>query len=370
MIKLAKPTIDKLEINAVVNILRTGNLVQGKYVQEFEDLLASQLGVRHVVVVSSGTAALHLAILVLGIGPGDEVIVPDFTFPATANVVALTGAIPVPVDIDPLTYNINPDLIAQNLTVRTKAILPVHLFGQSAAMKSIRSLARKHQLKVIEDAACAIGAVHHGHPCGCWGDLACFSFHPRKIITTGEGGAIATNNSTYAKQLRLLRNHGMEVIKSKGVIDFVLPGFNYRMTDFQAALGIEQMNKLDRIIAGRQQIARFYDQHLSGVNGVFIPTIAKNNNHVYQSYVVRLDTSINRAKVISFLKAHGIEATIGTYALHCTSFYKRQRQFTKVSLPVSKLSVNQTLTLPFHGELTNKDLKYIVDMLKQAIHEG
>ena len=209
MIRLIIPEIGDEEVQAVSAVLRSGYLVQGKHVEDFEHRVAAFVGVKHAVAVSSGTAALHVALAALDIGPGDDVLVPDFTFPATANVVALLGATPVLVDVDPATFNTTADLLRPAITPRTKAIMPVHLFGQPAEMQPILDLAAEHGLAVVEDAACALGALYHGRPCGSLGQLGCFSFHPRKVITTGEGGMIVTDDDALAERLRLLRNHGM-----------------------------------------------------------------------------------------------------------------------------------------------------------------
>ncbi|MCP4215992.1 MAG: DegT/DnrJ/EryC1/StrS family aminotransferase, partial [bacterium] len=243
MIKLAKPYIPEEAIKNVVDVLRSGNLVQGKYAKEFEISLCDYLDVPHAVVVSSGTAALHLALIALGIKESDEVIVPAFTFPATANVVELVGAKPVFVDINLSDFCIDTSNIEAKITAKTKAIMPVHEFGQAAKMDDIIALVKKYNLKLVEDAACALGTEFDNQKVGTFGELGCFSFHPRKAITTGEGGVIVTRSAELAEKLRVLRNHGISA--KNGTIDFIAAGLNYRMTDFQAALGLGQMKSLE-----------------------------------------------------------------------------------------------------------------------------
>lgn len=286
MIRLIRPEIGTEEIRKVSEVLKSGFLVQGKNVEKFEKKVANYLSVKYAMAVSSGTAALHLALIALGIKEGDEVVLPDFTFPATGNVVVLVGAKPVLIDIDLKTFNIDPTRIEGNITSRTKAIIPVHEFGQSADMDPILDIAKRNNLYVIEDAACALGAEYKDKKCGTMGDIGCFSFHPRKAITTGEGGMVVTNNPDVAAKVKALRNHGMT--NKDGIYYFEYTGFNYRMTDFQAALGWVQMKKLDEIIKKRRELAALYDSFLKGNDILIIPNVANGIKHIYQSYVVLL----------------------------------------------------------------------------------
>jgi dTDP-4-amino-4,6-dideoxygalactose transaminase len=256
MIRLTIPSIDEDDLHAVREVLASGYLVQGKKVAAFEQIVADYVGTKYAVVVSNCTAALHLSLLALDVRPGDLVLVTAYSWLSTANVIELCGAHPVFVDISPDSFNMNPDCLKKALERlmtatdsgrRVKAILPVHTFGQMADMPAILKLAELYNIPVIEDAACALGATLHGRQAGTWGMMGCFSFHPRKAITTGEGGILTTNDSALASRLRALRNHGQDPDASSP--DFIMPGFNYRMTEFQAALGITQMAKLDRIIA-------------------------------------------------------------------------------------------------------------------------
>jgi len=275
MIKLAKPNISEEAIKKASDVIRSGNLVQGKYVKEFEESLCRYLNVKNAIVVSSGTAALHLALLVLDIKKGDEVIVPAFTFPATANVVEIVGAKPIFVDITLDDFCIDTSKIEEKITSNTKVIIPVHEFGQAAKMDDIMNIAKKYNLKIMEDAACALGAEINNKKVGTFGDLGCFSFHPRKAITTGEGGAIVTNNDVLAEKLRALRNHGISLVNNK--VDFIYAGLNYRMTDFQAALGLVQLSEIENIIEQRIKIANLYDDKLSYNSKIKLPYYFENH---------------------------------------------------------------------------------------------
>lgn len=256
MIKLSKPYITDQCISNVVEVLRSGNLVQGQFVNQLENDVKSYLGVKHAFAVSSGTAALHLALIALGIGPGDEVIVPAFTFPATANVVELVGATTVLVDINLDDFCIDTSKIEQAITPKTKAIMPVHEFGQAAKMDDIIQLAQKYNLNIVEDAACALGAEFGSKKVGTFGELGCFSLHPRKAITSGEGGILVTNKDDIAEKVAMYRNHGIVYKDSK--LDFEVAGLNYRLTDFQAALCIPQLEMLTELIECRIKQANFY----------------------------------------------------------------------------------------------------------------
>jgi len=361
MTRLTIPEIGEEEIEAVAAVLRSGYLVQGQQVQEFERLVGEYVGVRHAVAVSSGTAALHLALLALGIGPGDEVIVPDFTFPATANVVTLTGATPVLVDIDLATFNIAVDRIRQAITSKTKAILPVHLFGQPADMEPICRIAQQHGLFVVEDAACALGAEYRGRKCGGIGHVGCFSFHPRKVITTGEGGMVVTDDESIAECVRQLRNHGM-VKRDEGTW-FERAGLNYRMTEFQGAFGVVQMKRLDGIIARRAELAGLYDRLLSPLDFIIRPREAAGVRHSWQSYVVLLQEGIDRDRVMRGLREHGIETTLGTYSVSAQPCYAGGEW----NVPNSRRAYEQSLCLPLYPRMSAADVEMIAVCLGQIL---
>lgn len=361
MIRLCEPDITNTELQAVSEVLKTGYLVQGVRVRELEEKIEKYLHIQHAIAVSNGTAALHLALIALEIGPGDEVIVPDFTFPATANVVELVGAKSVFVDIDINTFNIDTAKIEAKINKNTKAIIPVHEFGLAANLDAIISISKKYNLKIIEDAACALGASFHKEYVGTKGDIGCFSLHPRKAITTGEGGIIVTNNSEIALKLRILRNHG--IYAKDGAIDFVLPGFNYRMTDIQGALGNVQMEKLNSIIGRRKELADLYFEGLSANKNLLLPGKYNDNEHTYQTFYIILDQKLNRDFVMKELRQQGIECNYGAYPLHSLSYYKQKYSYSDSEFTNSLIAFNQGIALPLHSRLSDSDIKYVIDKL-------
>ena len=365
MIKLARPAISPAAIAKVSEVLASGNLVQGAYVLKFEEQLQKYLDVNHVIVVSSGTAALHLSLICLGIGPGDEVIVPSFTFPATANVVELVGAKPVFVDIGLDDFCIDTTQIEKVITLRTKAIMPVHEFGQSADMEAIMQMARKYDLAVIEDAACALGTEFASRKAGTFGVLGCFSFHPRKAITTGEGGAIVTNDDALAAALRSLRNHGMNQISGK--IDFSSAGFNYRLTDFQAVLGYCQMTEIVDFISQRIRMAESYALRLHGLSKIKTPVVFSNRKNVYQTYHILLDSSVDRDRLKTLLFENGVETNYGAYAVPVQSFYREKYALREEDFPNAVMAYRHGLALPLGSYLTDSDITCIVDQLKTHV---
>ena len=360
MIRLVIPEIGDDDIAAVAEALRSGYLVQGERVRAFEQRTADYLDVRHAVAVSSGTAALHLAVLALGLGSGDEVIVPDFTFPATANVVDLVGATPVLVDVDLATFNVDVARLRDAITPRTRAIMPVHLFGLSADMAPILALADQHGLAVIEDAACALGAEFNGRKCGTMGTVGCFSYHPRKAITTGEGGMLVTNDDDLAERVRLLRAHGMA--SRGGMARFEIAGLNYRLTEFQGALGTTQMAKLERVIARRTAVAESYDTLLADVPSLTRPATPAGYRHVWQSYVVLLDDAVPRDEVMRAMRARGVETTIGTHAVSAQPHYAGERELAN-----ARSAYRRTLSLPMHARLSADDVAVVADALADTM---
>jgi len=365
MIKLAKPDITEKAIEKAVEVLRSGNLVQGKYVKKFESALCNYLNIKNAVVVSSGTAALHLALLVLDIKKGDEVIVPAFTFPSTANVVELVGAKPVFVDINLSDFCINTTKIEEKITSKTKAIIPVHEFGQAAKMDDIINVAQKYNLKIIEDAACALGTEFNNKKVGTFGELGCFSFHPRKAITTGEGGVIVTNDNKLSERLRVLRNHGISY--KDGKIDFIAAGLNYRMTDFQAALGLEQLCKIENIIEQKIQIAKKYDKNLSSNNKIRIPFSYENRKAVYQTYHILINDEIDRNNLINKLKENGIESNFGANALPCLTYYKNKYNLIEIDFPNAIKAFKKGLALPMGNHINSSNINLVTKKLVNLI---
>ncbi len=377
MIRLTIPSIEDDDLQAVRQILSTGYLVQGAQVAAFEQCVADYVGAKHAVAVSNCTAALHVALLALDVRPGDLVLVTAYSWPATANVIELCGARPVFVDIDPQTFNMDPDRLEEALqrlaadaaiARRVKAILPVHTFGQMADMPAIMQLAGRYELPVVEDAACALGATLHGGQAGRWGLMGCFSFHPRKAITTGEGGIIVTNDPAISRLLRALRNHGLDPDAPSA--DFVMPGFNYRLTEFQAAFGLSQMKKLDRIIAARRRLASRYDELLNG-KSIQPPYVLPESRPVYQSYVVLLPDKIaaQRAPLIKYLREQGIEVTIGTWHIPLTSYYRTRYGFQTGDFPVTDSVFARSLTLPLYEHMDEAQQASIVAALLGGLGE-
>lgn len=367
-IRLVVPDLGEDELREIAEVLASGYLTQGPKVQAFETMMAAIVGVPYAIATTSATTALHLVLVAAGIGPGDEVIVPDFTFPATANVVVQQGARPVLADIDLATYTMDPSLLAGLVTDRTKAIIPVHAFGLSADMDPITAFAHAHGLTVIEDAACAIGTTYHGRACGTLGDAGCFSFHPRKAMTTGEGGLVTTADETLAERARLLRNHGG--IRRDGRFTFEAAGFNYRMSDILAAIGVAQARKLPGFIAAKRRLAGRYRALLAGVTGVSLPTEPAWGGHVYQSFVVLLDEAIDRDAIILRMRRAGIETTLGTYALHDQPYFQRTFGYRTGDLQHSDLAYRQTLTLPLYPGLSDGDLDVVSGALADAVAQA
>jgi perosamine synthetase len=349
-VRLALPDLGEEELAEIASVVATGQLTMGPKVAEFEELLAAAAGTAHAAAVSSGTSALHLAVLALGIGAGDEVLVPAYTFPATANVVALVGAKPVLVDVDPVTMNIDPEDAARRVTARTKAVLAVHLFGRPARLEELPDV------PVLEDAAGALGASHGGRPCGSLGLVACFSFHPRKIVTTGEGGAVTTDDADLDERVRSLRNHGWS--PSSASADLPAPAFNYRISDVLCALGIPQLRRLDELLAARERIAAAYAERLAHLD-VVLPAADKGDRHGLQAYVVQVD---RRDEVMESLRAQGIGCQIGTYALHRLGAYRDQGSF-----PGADAAYERALALPLHGRLTEDELDRVAEALDKLV---
>lgn len=362
-IPLASPDIQEADIYAVAEVLRSGMLVQGQQVLDFEGNMASFLHVQHAIAVSNGTATMHLALVVLGIGPGDEVIIPAFSYVATANVVELVGATPVFVDIDPLTFNIDVNLLESKITPKTKAIIPVHEFGLACDIDRIVQIARQHRLVVIEDAACALGATQHGIHVGTFGTFASFSFHPRKAISSGEGGILTTSDAGLAAKVQILRNHGIDMVDGK--MEFVAAGFNYRMTDFQAALVNSQLGRLPEIIRYKNELAEIYLNELSA-DRFQLPLVPEDRNHTWQTFHVVLNDSRDRDEVIKLLREKGIGTNYGAQCIPVQKYYLNkygldsERQF-----PHALKAYQSGLALPLYEKLNKELILHITDTLNK-----
>ena len=369
MIRLAVPSIDERDLQAVREVLATGFLVQGKHVAAFEAEIARYVGCEHAVAVSNCTAALQLALLALGVGPGDKVAVTTYSWPATANVIILCGAEPVFVDIEAESFNMDSAALERVLQrERIKVVLPVHTFGSMADMPRILELAARHGAVVVEDAACALGSELDGRRAGSWGVMGCFSFHPRKAITTGEGGMITTNDAKLARQLRALRNHGLD--PDSATPDFIMPGYNMRLTEFQAAMGLTQFAKLDRIIGSRRSQAAAYATLFAG-SGIVPSREAPGSRHVFQSFVVLLpaDAAARRAEIIASLKRADIETTIGTYHMPMTTFFRQRGRHVEGEFPVTDDVARRAMSLPVYEALSLDSQQTVVRALIEQVRK-
>lgn len=355
MILIATPIIERNEIAAVIRVMRSGKLAQGPEVKAFEEEFAELHSVDYAVAVNSGTSALHLSLLAAGIGPGDEVLVPSFSFAATANVVKLVGANPVFVDIEKNFFCMDTGDLRSKITNKTKAIIPVHLYGQISNMKEIIDLAIHFKLVVIEDAAQSHLAALDGKPAGTWGSFACFSFYPTKNMTTGEGGMILCKTQEDARKLRLLRNQGMEKRYENEVF-----GFNNRMTDISAAIGRVQLQKLQKWTARRNENANFLCKNL---NGVEVPAVRPNSSHSFHQFTVLLPHGLNRESVVQQLTASGVSSSV----YYPTPIHRLPSFQLDLDLPVTEDVASRCLSLPVHPKLKKKDLKKIVVSLNSIV---
>ncbi len=360
-IPLGRPDINDQDIEVVVNVLRSGMLVQGVNVQKLEAAFTNYHHVAHAIAVSNGTATLHLALKVLGIGPEDEVIVPAFSYIATANVVELTGATPVFVDIDLPTYNINVEAIGGAITAKTKAIIPVHEFGLACDIEKVCSIANRHNIHVIEDAACALGATQHGKTVGSFGVLGSFSLHPRKSITSGEGGVLITDNAALAEKLRHLRNHGIDI--KQGTMHFVEAGFNYRLTDFQAALALSQFQRLNTILNYKNQLAHIYLNEIKNPK-LTLPVVPADWNHTWQTFHVLLNADLDQQKVIQDLKEKGIGTNYGAQCIPAQEYYVKKYGYDAAKeFPKAYKAYSKGLAIPLYERLTEDHVIYIAKTL-------
>ena len=371
MIPITIPLLGPEEEQAVMAVIRSGWVSQGPKVAEFERSVADYCGAAHAVAVSNCTTALHLALLVAGVGTGDEVICPSMSFIATCNSIRYTGAQPVFAEVDPQTYNLDPDAAEAAITPRTKAILVVHQIGLPAELDRFYALAAARGLKIVEDAACAIGSRYRGQPIGSHGELVCFSFHPRKVITTGEGGVITTSRVDYADQLRLLRQHGMSVSDTarhsarKVVIEnYVCLGYNYRLTDLQAAIGVEQIKRLAGIVARRQELAAQYTKALRYHPWLRPPCVPDDADPNFQSYAVRLapNAPLSRDQLMQRLLEQGVATRRGIMLAHVEPACS---DLLPPPLPHSQEASQRSLLLPLYPQMTNADQQRVLAALNR-----
>lgn len=363
---LARPSIGKEEILAVTKTLHSGVLSLGPETTKFEKDFAKKNKTKFAVVVNSGTSGLHLVMRAAGIGPGDEVITSAFSFVASANSIMYVGAKPVFIDIDPITYNLDPAKIEAAITKKTKAILVVHIFGQSAAMDPILRIAKKYKLKIIEDACESIGATYRGQLTGTFGESAVFAFYPNKQMTTGEGGMIVTDSQKVAGFCRSLANQGRGVNMSW--LDHQYLGYNYRMDEMSAALGIVQLKRLPVMLKKRQQIASWYHAEFAKYPDLLaFPQTAKGNTHTWFVYVVELAPNINRDQVMAQLGKEGISSKPYFPSIHLYSFYRETFGYKPGAFPIAEAKSKQTLALPFYIDLTKKDIENISKTLLKVL---
>lgn len=371
-IPISLPSMGQEEWEALKEPVFSGWITQGPKVAQFEKLFAERHGVKHALAVSNCTTALHLALVALGVGAGDEVIVPAFTWVSTANAVMYCGAKPVFIDIDPVTFNIDVNQLRSKITEKTKAIIPVHLFGLCADVDKIKEIAPG--LKIVEDGACAAGAALNGTAAGALGDIGCFSFHPRKSVTTGEGGMLTTNDDALAEKLNCLRNHGASISEEqrhKGPRPYILPefdmvGYNYRMTDLQGALGVVQIQKLDTFINERQDWANYYNEQLKDIEWLRTPVYDAKYKHGWQSYVLFIDEAkapMSRNDMMEYLQQQGVSTRPGTHAVHMLGYYANTFGIKPQDYPGAYAANEYSMSIPLHNKMTADDFKYIVTLL-------
>lgn len=393
MIPIARPWMDDRESSAAVRAIESGWITQGKEVAAFEEEFAASVGASHARAVSSCTAALHLALLALGVRPGDEVVTVSYSFIATANAIRYCGAIPVFVDVDRATFNMDPALVERAITPRTRAILCVHQFGMPCDLQRIVDVGRRHHISVVEDAACAAGSEIAWN--GQWerigkprGDVACFSFHPRKLLSTGDGGMLTTNDAALDRQFALLRQHGMSVSDtvrhaSPQVIfeEYPIVGFNYRMTDIQAAVGREQLKRLDAIVERRRARGARYAQALATIEGAHAPVEPEWARTNWQSYPVRLDEGIDQRRVMQRMLEAGVSTRRGAMAVHREASYPHGSWHCGLTggtcqhgpsaeqscLRRSEVAQDTTVVLPLYHQMTDQDQDQVVESFREAV---
>lgn len=373
IVSIAQPCTGEEEWHAVREPLMSGWLTQGPKVAAFEQAFADRHGVGRAIATTSCTTALHLILAALGIGPGDEVIVPAFTWISTANAVLYCGATPVFADVDPVTFNLDAARVRERVTSRTAVVMPVHLFGLCADVAAIREAAPG--VPIVEDAACAAGSEYRRAPAGGLGVAAAFSFHPRKSITTGEGGMITTNDDALADRLVQMRNHGASVSEEErhhgprphALPEFAVLGYNYRMTDIQAAIGLVQLGKLDAFISEREHWARYYADHLGAIPWLTPPTTPADLRHAWQAYVCWVDEEaapLSRNALMAALHERGVATRPGTHAVHVQSLYRDRFGLAPEDFPVAYRAHQRAMALPLHNRMDEADFAYVVEAIR------
>jgi perosamine synthetase len=375
-IPYGKQSLDDDDINAVIQVLKSDWLTTGPKVDEFEAAIASHAGTQGAVAVSSGTAALHAAMYALGIGPGDEVIVPPLTFIATANAVVYQGGTPVFADVDPGALLIDPAAVEARITERTKAIVAVDYAGQPCDYEALHAIAKRYALALVADACHALGAQYRGRPVGSLADMTVFSFHPVKHITTGEGGMVVTDNPHYLERLRRFRNHGISrdhlerTRQGTWQYEMIDLGYNYRLTDFQCALGLNQLGKLPAWLDTRRSIARCYDAALAGIPDLAPLAVRPEVAHAYHLYVVRLGQHLDRGAVFQAMHAQGILVNVHYIPVHLQPYY-RDRFGTRAGMcPTAEAAYEHILSLPMYPALRDEDVEWVIDTVRNIVTEA
>ena len=388
MIPITRTVFDETDFAIIQEPLKSGWVVQGKYVAQFEEMFSDFSRSSYCVATTSCTTALHIAMATLGVQPGDEVLVPAFTWVSTANCIEYMGAKPVFVDIDLKTFNIDVNKIEEKITPKTRGIIPVHLFGLLCPMDEIRQISQKNDLFIVEDSACAFDSWYKGKHAGTWSDMGCFSFHPRKAITTGEGGMITTSNEQYAKICRSLRDHGAvksdlqrhEQKNSFLLADYPLLGYNFRMTDIQGALGVSQMSKAQKIMEGRRKGAAEYNSKLKNLSWLQLPYTNSDYVHGYQSYVCLLQpekptlgnvAKLNhlRNEIMASLEEQGIITRQGTHAAALVDYYKNKYAIKPEHYPNAYLAECLSITFPLYFGITSDEIDTVVREIAELFHK-
>jgi len=365
MIPLAQPDIGEEEIRLVNEVLRSGWLSMGPKVGEFEEKFTDYIGTKHAIAVNSGTSGLHLCMNAIGIKKGDEVITSPFSFIASSNCIIFEGGKPVFVDIDPDTLNIDAESIEAAITKNTKAILPVHVFGQPCKMGAIMDIAEDHDLAVVEDACEAIGAEYNGQKAGTFGDASVFAFYPNKQMTTGEGAMIVTDDDNIAKLCRSLRNQGRS--EDEEWLNHVRLGYNYRLDEMSCALGIEQLNRIDELVDKRANVAEEYTKQLGSVDGVTTQYLDPKVKMSWFVYVVQVNEDINRNKIMEYLKEHGVSCRPYFTPIHLQPFYREMFGYKEGDFPICEKVCDSTIALPFYGNMDEETIGQVCSVLKDSL---
>jgi perosamine synthetase len=365
---MSSPDIEEADVQAVAEVVRSGRLALGPCAAAFENGLARYTGVEHGVAVSSGTAALHLVVRALGLREGDEVLVPSFTFAASVNALLYERAIPVFVEVEPDTGNIDPQDLERRIGPRTRAIMVVDVFGHPAEWDAISAVASRHRLPIIDDACEALGARYRGRRLGGFGRAAAFAFYPNKQLTTGEGGMIVTADADLAELLRSLRNQGRDAMGAW--LDHQRLGYNYRLDEMSAALGLSQLSRIDRLLERRQRVASLYEERLRGDRAVRLPAARPHVEVSWFVYVVTLDAGIDRDQVMQALAEEGVPSRAYFPPAHLHPYMRQAFGYRGGELPVTEALARRTLALPFHGKLTADDVDRVVSALERTVERA